>query len=471
MENEDIDFSLSAESLNDIPFHKYENNFTFIVNGKQYRTSRVVADLLSPIIREYHYIDETINEFCINTSDKNDNFEDFINLSNFETVIIDKNRQKTYSEYFYQLGNINEYIRLHHEPFEATNSDNAIDRLISISQNASLISNHLSKEPMILSNSTFYDSFDNKMENVNDLVAYIASNFESVKKEEMKSLSLEIIEDIISSPALKLKDEGSLLNFILELYENDSKFSVLFEYVIFANVDDELLENFINEFNIEYINKNIWSSICNRLLHSKLDSDNEIENKRYTSKNRLKLAKCHNDILDFELQEEKDFNGIMKFLADETSGNIHDNGTINITSNSINSDHHPKNLVDYQNNNFYHSKDDGNAIICFDFKDKSVQLSAYTIQSYDINANWGHLKNWVIEESNDAKNWIEIDCHCDDSTLNGPNIVASFKIPDNENLQFCRFIRMRQTGNSWFYTGNHNYVYFPYIEFYGKLKQ
>ena len=206
------------------------------------------------------------------------------------------------------------------------------------------------------------------------------------------------------------------------------------------------------------------------MLHSKFEVNDLISNKRYTSKSRLKLAKCHQDILNFDLQEGKEFNGIMKFLVEETGGNIHDNGTIEITSNSINADNHPKNLVDYSNNNFYYSKDNGNAIICFDFKEKSVQLSSYTIQSYDLNANWGHLKNWVIEQSNDAKNWTEIDSHQDDPTLNGPSIVASFEIPEKENLQYSRFIRIRQTGNSWFFTGSHNSIYFPYIEFYGKLK-
>lgn len=471
-EEEDIDFSLSTENLNDIPFHKYENNFTFIVNGKKYYTSRVVADLLSPIIREYHYIDETINEFSINTIEKLDVFEDFLSLSNFENALISKDRQKIYSEYFYQLGNINEYIKLHQESFEETNHENAVGRLISISQNATLLSNYFD-ESVIISDlsSPIYDSF-NKIENVNDLIAYIASNFESINKNEMKSLSLELIEEIISNENLKLKDEDSLLNFILELYQIDNKFSILFEYVIFSNVEESLLETFIEKFNIEDLNKQIWNSICNRLLHSNHDSinnDNINIRRRYTSRSRLKLAKYRNDILDFDREEGKEFSGIMKFLVDETGGNIHDNGTIKITSNSINADHHPKNLVDYQNNNFYHSKDDGNAIITFDFKDKLVKLSSYSIQSYDLNSNWGHLKNWVVEASNDDQNWIIIDRHQDDSSLNGPSIIASFDISD-EDMIYYRFIRIRQTGNSWFYTGNHNYIYFPYIEFYGKLK-
>ena len=60
--------SLLNNNLKDIPFHKYEKNFTFIVNGKRYETNRVVADILSPIIRNYHYQDESIDQFEIKSN-------------------------------------------------------------------------------------------------------------------------------------------------------------------------------------------------------------------------------------------------------------------------------------------------------------------------------------------------------------------------------------------------------------------
>lgn len=115
----DIDFTLNLKNLNDIPFHKYLKDFTFIVNGKKYLTTRVIADILSPIVRKLHFIDETINEFNINIENSNineseclDYFDQFLNLCSFNTIKIDSNTQNIYSTYFYKLGNFKDFLKL-----------------------------------------------------------------------------------------------------------------------------------------------------------------------------------------------------------------------------------------------------------------------------------------------------------------------------------------------------------------------
>ena len=155
----------------------------------------------------------------------------------------------------------------------------------------------------------------------------------------------------------------------------------------------------------------------------------------------------------------------------DTKKNINDNGTIEITSNSIldPTKYHPKNLIEFDKNNGYASKDDGNAFVCFDFKDKSIQLSSYSIQSNSSGENYHHLKNWVVEVSNDNINWLEIDRHENCPQLNGQNIISNFEVR-NENTDYYRFVKIRQTGNSWAFWGNHNSLFFYSIEFFGKLK-
>ena len=94
---------------------KYKKNFTFIVDGKRYETNRVVADILSPIIRNYHYQDESITEFKIKTSKSNqtnfkhsakepDYFLNFLNLVTLNKFEIDFSHQKYYLQYLKQLG-------------------------------------------------------------------------------------------------------------------------------------------------------------------------------------------------------------------------------------------------------------------------------------------------------------------------------------------------------------------------------
>lgn len=48
------ELQLQLKRNQNIPFDKYEKNFEFIVNGKRYQTSRIVTDLLSPIICQLH---------------------------------------------------------------------------------------------------------------------------------------------------------------------------------------------------------------------------------------------------------------------------------------------------------------------------------------------------------------------------------------------------------------------------------
>lgn len=58
----------------------------------------------------------------------------------------------------------------------------------------------------------------------------------------------------------------------------------------------------------------------------------------------------------------------------------------------------------------------------------------------DGGKNWVNLKNWKIEVSNDNKDWLTIDEHSDDPTLNDKGVIGTFKIKQKTN--FYRFIRL-----------------------------
>lgn len=457
MESRNFIYSLSYKNVNEIPFDKYERNFTFIVNGKAYETSRIVADLLSPKVRRFHYIDDTISEISINTKIKdkkedsknsiaNDYFSDFLNLSQFKQNNIDLLHLKHYCEYFILLGNVDEYIHLQSAYSDRLTIDNAIDSLLSLTE---LIKVCNEPSAAIVCN-----------ESIKKIISFAASNFDQLDKEKLKKLEISVLEEIISSDSLKLEEEDTLLQLLIELYENDINYSYLFEYVIFSNVKKETIKLFIETFDIEFLNLGIWKSISKRLLSSKIQR-NDIDQRYYEQINT------------FEHVKGKEFEGIMRYLTKQTGGNIHDNETIEITSNSIlNNDYryHPKNLVDYENDTLYNSDNDENVNITFDFKDKRIQLSAYSIQSVPDGPGAGNLKNWVVEVSNDKDKWIIVDEHQNDSSLNESDIIATFNTKQDMN-EYYRFIRIRQTGISWFCLGNDYNLYFPFVEFYGKLKQ
>lgn len=59
-------------SVQQVPFNCYTNDFTFVVNGEEYKTNRFIADLLSPKIGKLHSTDQTIDYFILNTEQKGD---------------------------------------------------------------------------------------------------------------------------------------------------------------------------------------------------------------------------------------------------------------------------------------------------------------------------------------------------------------------------------------------------------------
>lgn len=206
--------------------------------------------------------------------------------------------------------------------------------------------------------------------------------------------------------------------------------------------------------------------MCKRFFK---DVETKFNEKRY------KKSIEKSNIKEFKPSNDENFNGIMHYLTSKANGNIHDHGTIEITSNSIyetdsNGSYFPRNLVDYQNDNIYLSKDDGEAFVCFDFKDKSFQISSYSIKSRNKSAYNVHLKNWAIEVSVDGKDWEEIDSHENYSELNGSGIKSRFNI-NNSKMKFYHFLKIRQTGNSWWSGDKHNYVGFSLFEIYGKLQE
>ena len=101
MKNQSI--RLQTDSILQAPLSVYQNDFTFIVNQKEYQTTKLVADLLSPIISNIHASDPTMNEFFI-TTDNNGDFSTILQLVNFKETEIKENEQNFIIEIIEKLG-------------------------------------------------------------------------------------------------------------------------------------------------------------------------------------------------------------------------------------------------------------------------------------------------------------------------------------------------------------------------------
>ncbi|KAK8880655.1 positive regulation of cilium movement [Tritrichomonas musculus] len=197
---------------------------------------------------------------------------------------------------------------------------------------------------------------------------------------------------------------------------------------------------------------------------NKLAPSKPFLNERRNQPVRISLPKKE-ILMIFDYNEGHEFEGIFNHLIFKTGGNIHDNGTIEVTTNSLYKPCHPRNLLELNNGKYYNAKSgEKNFWVCFDFKDKEIELSHYSIKSFDCDV--AHIKNWVIEISNDCSNWEKIDEHSNCNDLNGRLISKTFKVKRNHFTRYCRF---RHNGEFCEYQTNY-YPGFSGIEFYGTLK-
>jgi hypothetical protein len=145
--------------------------------------------------------------------------------------------------------------------------------------------------------------------------------------------------------------------------------------------------------------------------------------------------------------------GIIAHLTRECGGNVQDRNVVEVTSGSFGTETNPpcgklKNIADMEAGSYFHtcyrsrSEDiphTRNNWVCYDFKDKRIIPTHYTIRSLGDKPNFSHLKSWLVETSVDGKNWKEVD----HKELNGKWFMGTFTVAGGD---VCRFIRLVNIG-------------------------
>jgi len=94
---------------------------------------------------------------------------------------------------------------------------------------------------------------------------------------------------------------------------------------------------------------------------------------------------------------------------------------------------------------------------------RSLVPNYYTLR-HGGNSKADCLRNWTLQGSNDAKNWVLLNRHSSDCSLNGNFATCSW--PISNCTQAYRYFRVLQTGRN---SSNHNFLSLSGIEFYGDL--
>jgi hypothetical protein len=152
--------------------------------------------------------------------------------------------------------------------------------------------------------------------------------------------------------------------------------------------------------------------------------------------------------------------GIIAHLTRCYGGNLHDRGIIEVTAKSVSSKWLPKNTADLQSTVIFHSRDEPGQWLCYDFKERRVRPTHYSIHSYPDNL---YLRSWVFEGSLDNSTWVLLDDQKGNTTMDASHPIGTFAVAQSSD---CRFVRLRQTGKN---AKGDDYLLLYAFEIFGQL--
>jgi hypothetical protein len=288
-------------------------------------------------------------------------------------------------------------------------------------------------------------------------IAFVASHFYGIS-EELHGLRQETVEGILSHEKLCLRDEDSLVEFLGSLGE---EYRSLFAYVECRFLTLTGIETFLGRIDETAVNQRLWSSICRRLrceLSSRMIWDDRF---------------C---IRDFPYREghklQEELQGIIHALTVRAGGNVHEKGVIEISGSGNcyeNYESMPFVVANHQTEERWASENSPNSWIRFDFKNRRIGLSHYTLRSrYDTDQH--HLMAWVVEGRNDDREkWVTLDERntSDTRDLVGRGKMKTYECRSVDKSKAFRYIQVRLTEKD---SSNRYFVVLSAVEFFGDLR-
>jgi hypothetical protein len=265
-------------------------------------------------------------------------------------------------------------------------------------------------------------------------VEFIATHFCDFPT-TLKSLPFGVIYEILSHDSLRLLNEDSLCEFIVECAAVNPEFRYFLELVRFEFCSCQTVSQVL-ETVCDCMNMSMWAALCRRLIRPIL------------GRFRTREFVPGSDPLD----------GIIAHMTKEFGGNLHDLDLVTVTSSeAFGNSWWPvqkstgKNVLDLKARSSFQSRwsrhvavDARNNWICLDFKDRRIIPTHYTLRSYH-EESVNNLKSWLVEVSVDGETWMEIDRKRNNEELHSGNAIATFEVAKHEE---CRLIRLVNIGRN-----------------------
>lgn len=468
---------LSSSALKNININEKDDDFIFNFGDKKILMKVIFAEFISPFVSKIRKSDPTFNTISFNNLIQNVFPSSDTSKNNLNELFDDET-----TALIHQLSCGNE--------IEVNESQSNKMRLISIllgneelydkinnffplQMNISNIEQHFN-DLMFLFNlskhSTFFFNFYQKSK----IIDFIANNFYLIDKQKLISLPKTIIYEIINNDKLILENEDSLLDFIYQIYSNKTDEDVdiieFYELVEFTSLSETSMHQFLTKFTYDEMSNKIWQKI-NQYIRSQFTMNKYTfnpENHHYLYKDYI--------YIEYDGNENNRFKGLINHLTNQCNGNVYEKGIIDIKSTKEyeekfnNSHHSPQFVVDLNNRNYYHSICKEGAWLKYDFKDRKVHPTKYSIRSR--NEDGGNLLKWVIQGSNIGNDedgdegWITLDSRNDESIKeNDSSNTFNISAPIDKN-QYFRYLRIKANGLE---TRGLNCLIFSALEFFGSM--
>ena len=422
------ELTLTCKGMSSVNWDCSDPDFEFVFGNRVCRVHSVLAEFLSPKVARARRSDPLCLFYTLKDSEMFSVLESLVSsLRSGEALRVDNSN----------------FLRLLRLSQELGNTD-LLSSLLSM-----IKTENLTVEEAILLLRTGIDLGTAFSAQFGSLSDFIASHFYKIEKTILDDLNLETAQLLLSSPSLQIEDEDSLYDFVRSRSETDLKFASLFEFIHFEYLCVDRIENFasfVKENLLEIMNTGIWTRICGRLI---LDAKPKRKNNSHNSRRWTGT--------EFVYHESRKLDGIIEHLTRECGGNVHDKGIVTVTASSLfeqlqihlapylTVDNGYRNVVDLVADSCYYSKQEPNSWICYDFKERRVVPTSYSVRTYGWGPGHEHLKSWVIDVSNDGIKWTEIDRKEVNNALNREWAIANFNISRVPSEGF-RFFRLKQIG-------------------------
>jgi hypothetical protein len=426
---------LSGRGLANIAESKKQNDFTFIVSGHRYDCPWFVADFLSPRVGRLHENDPSASELVIDTSDRQGQFPDFLSLGRGDAISLTSSNRSFILSVAAELENFDIYWLVRADFPDEMNCSSFCSDFADL------------------------HGFDCPADRV---ISFIASHFCEIDESFLIRLPISTLKRVLSHDSLRIKSEDSLYAFVISVLNLCAESVSLLEQIRFEYLSSDAMDSFVlwsfDHFDQIYESFSLWKAICVRL--SLTVSDGPANPRADDRSCASSVPKSAVTIRTFSPSTYDDFNGIISHLTREHDGNVHDQGIVDISAKSIYLSAFAKYAADIESTVYFHSKNDPGQWLCYDFKNRRVRPTHYSIRFHS-----GHYypRSWVLEGSNDGSSWVVLDSQTTNLELNLIRLIDTFSVSHTVE---CRFVRLRQTGTN---AGGSYYVVLSAFELFGEL--